>query len=83
MEKELGLPGAKLSKLTGTGFLESKVFLDKSGEIEDGVVTRVTAEKDRATVYFDEPDGDKEKLPFMLEDGQWKAWMKIPKVKKP
>jgi hypothetical protein len=83
MEKDLGLSGAKLSKLTGRGFLESKFFLDKRGEMADGTVTRVTAEEGRATVYFDEPDGDKEKLPFVLEDGQWKAWMKIPKVKKP
>jgi hypothetical protein len=46
-------------------------------------VTRVTAEAETATIYFDEPDGDKEKILFVREEGQWKAWMAIPKVKRP
>jgi hypothetical protein len=82
-EKELGLPGAELATLTGVGFLKTKTFRDKRDEVADGIVTRVTAQGDSATVYFDEPDGDHEKLVFLREDGQWKAWMTIPKFKKP
>jgi hypothetical protein len=82
-EKEWGLPGGELAKLTGARFLETRVFRHKRDEVAGGKVTRVRAEGDSATVYFDDPEGDKEKLRFVREDGQWKAWMTIPKVKKP
>jgi hypothetical protein len=83
LEKDLGVPAADLAKLTGAGFLKSKLFHDRRGDMADGTVTRVTAQADSATVYFDEPDGDKEKLVFVREAGQWKAWMAIPRVKRP
>jgi plasmid stabilization system protein ParE len=81
LEKKLALTGAELAKLTGAGVLKTKVFRDKREEVADGKVTRVTVEENSATVYFDEPDGDHEKLVFLREEGQWRAWLKIPKVK--
>ena len=33
----------------------------------------------QATVNYTEPDGDKEKLTFMLRDAKWKAVLAIPK----
>jgi hypothetical protein len=81
LEEKSGLPKAELAKLTGKGLLKTKRFRHKLDEIGEGTVTRVTAAEDNATVEFDEPDGDKEKLRFVREDGQWKAWMSIPKVK--
>jgi hypothetical protein len=75
LEKESGLPGAELAKLTGTGILKTSRFVHKADEIAESTITRVTVEADTVTVYYDEPDGDHEKLHFKREDGQWKAWL--------
>jgi hypothetical protein len=81
LAKDLGLPGEKVARLTGPGFLATKRFRDKYDEIADGKVTKVTVQGDSATVYFDEPDGDHEKCIFLREDGRWKAWLTMPKPK--
>ena len=80
-EKDLGLSGQELAGLTGKGFLKTRRFQRKYHEVPDSTIERVTASGDTATVYFDEPDGDKEKLIFVREEGQWKAWMAMPKKK--
>jgi hypothetical protein len=82
LEKEWGLPGAELAKLTGVGVLKTSRFVRKVDEIAESTITRVSAASDTGTVYFDEPDGDHEKLNFVREEGQWKAWMTIPKMPK-
>jgi hypothetical protein len=79
----LGLSGEKMARLTGPGFLETNRVRKKCDELADGKVTKVTAGADSATVYFDEPDGDHEKIVFVREDGRWKAWLAMPKTKKP
>ncbi len=79
MAKDLGLPGEKMAKLTGKGFLETKRPHHKLDELSEGKVTKVTVGEDGATVYFDEIDGDHEKCRFLREDGRWKAWVTIPK----
>jgi hypothetical protein len=78
-EKSLGLGGAELGKLAGPGFLKTKRFVRKYDEVPESPAERVTVERDNATVYFTEPDGDKEKIIFVREDGQWKAWLKMPR----
>jgi hypothetical protein len=80
-EKATGLSGAELSKLTGPGFLKSKRFLRKYDEVPESPVERVAVQGDNATVYFTEPDGDKEKIIFLHEGGQWKAWLKMPRAR--
>jgi hypothetical protein len=82
-EKAWGVSGAELSKLAGAGVLQTKRFLRRYEEVPESHVERVTAQGDSATVYFTEPDGDKEKMIFVREDGQWKAWLKVPKASQP
>jgi hypothetical protein len=85
-QKDLGLAEKDLLKLTGKELLGTKRFLRKYDEVAGGTVDRVTAYGDHATVYFTETDGDKEKMVFLREEGQWKAWLSIlsiPWAKKP
>src|SRR5215471_16751396 len=61
-EKSLGLPGTELAKLTGQGFLKTKRFQAKYDEVPGSKIQKVTVQEDRATVFYIEPDEDKEKL---------------------
>jgi hypothetical protein len=79
-EELLGLPGADIAKLTGPGMLKTKRFVRKYHELFESEVEKVTVQADNATVYWLEPDGDHEKTIFLREDGQWKAWLFIPKA---
>ena len=79
LEKNLGLPGAKLAGLKGPGFLETRRFLGKYDEVADSKVEKVTVEKDRATVNYLEPDGDKEKFTLTRQQGKWKLSVPMPK----
>jgi hypothetical protein len=82
-EKALGLSGAELAKLTGPGFLKTRPFLRKYDEVTESKVDKVIVQGDNATVYWEDPEGDKGKTIFVREDGQWKAWLTMPKVKRP
>ena len=80
-EKALGLPGAELAGLTGAGFLKSKRFHGKYEELSESKIDMVTLQGDKATVAYTEPDGDKEKLSLIRQDGQWKVSLPMPKSK--
>jgi hypothetical protein len=80
-EEALGLTGTELAQLTGVGFLKSKRFHGKYHELPDSKIDKVAVQGDNATVHYIEPDEDKEKLHFVRQDGQWKAWLAMPKVK--
>ena len=82
-EKALGLPGAELATLTGTGFLKTKRFHGKYDELPDSTLDRVTVQGDSATVAYTEPDGDKEKLTLVRQEGQWKVSVPMPKAAQP
>jgi hypothetical protein len=82
-EKALGLTGAELAGLTGKGFLKTKPFQGKYHEVPDSKIERVEVQGDNATVRYLEPDGDKEKLIFIRQGGQWKVWLTVPKVSQP
>lgn len=83
LEEALGLTGAELTALSGPGYLKTKRFRRKYDEIPESKITRVTAQDGKATVYFDEPDGDHEKALFTRQDGQWRLWLTIPKTAAP
>jgi hypothetical protein len=82
-EEALGLTGTEVAGLTGAGFLRTKRFQKKYHELPDSKIENVAVEGDNATVHYLEPDGDKEKLIFVRQDGQWKAWLAMPKVNEP
>jgi hypothetical protein len=82
-EAALGLPGAELTGLTGKGFLKTKRFQRKYHELPDSTIEKVTVQGNNATAYYLEPDGDKEKLLLVRQEGQWKVWLAMPKVRKP
>ncbi len=81
MEKDEGLSAQELARLTGKTFLRTSRFHHKQTEVAESTIERVTAGSDTATVYYLETDGDHEKMHFLLEDGQWKAWIKIKPIK--
>jgi hypothetical protein len=73
LEKALGLSAAELAGLTGKVFLKSNKYFGKYHEVPTSTIEKVVVEGDKATVFYREEDGDKEKLPFVREDGKWKA----------
>jgi hypothetical protein len=82
-EEALGLAGAELAGLTGKGFLKTKRFQGKYHEVPESKIEKVAVEKDSATIYYLESDGDKEKLILVRQDGQWRVWLTMPKVSQP
>ena len=42
-------------------------------------IEKITVQGDRATVNYVEPDGDKEKLGLVKQDGRWKVSVPMPK----
>jgi hypothetical protein len=82
-EKALGLPGAELTVLTGAGFLKTKRFHGKYEELSESKIDKVILQGDKATVAYTEPDGDKEKLGLVRQDGQWKVSLPMPKAGQP
>jgi hypothetical protein len=81
--ERLGLTGEELAKLTGRDFLKTRRFRDKYEEAAAGKVTRVAVQRDSATVYWDDADGEREKTIFVREGDRWKAWLSMPTVKQP
>ena len=77
-EKALGLTGAELAGLTAVGFLKTKRFHGKYEELSESKIDKVALQKNGATVAYTEPDGDKEKLSLVREDGQWKVSLPMP-----
>jgi hypothetical protein len=82
-EEALGLSGTELAKLDGKGFLKTKRFQKKYHDLPDGKIDKVDIQGENATVYFLDEEGDNEKAVFVRQDGQWKAWLTMPKVSKP
>jgi hypothetical protein len=80
-EKALGLPGAELAALTAAGFLKTKRFHGKYEELSQSKIDKATVQGDKATVAYTEPDGDKEKLTLVRQDGQWRVALPMPKSK--
>jgi hypothetical protein len=78
-EKALGLAGPELSGLTGKGFLKTKRFHGKYEELAESKIDKITVQGDQATAAYTEPDGDKEKLAFVRQGGQWRASLAMPK----
>jgi hypothetical protein len=81
-EKRYGLPGKELAELTGKGYLKTGLFLGKHHEIPGSKIEKVTVAGDQATVFYEEDDGDHEKLKFVREGGKWKVTaLDMPKPK--
>jgi hypothetical protein len=83
LEEALGLSGTELVGLTGIGFLKTKRFQQKYQELPDSRIDKIVVQGDNATIHYHEADGDKEKAILVRQDGQWKAWLTMPKVGKP
>jgi hypothetical protein len=82
-EESLGMSGKELTELTAKGYLRSKRFRKKSDEIAGGQFKKVAVEAESATVYFFDPeDNETERVVFVREGEEWKAWLPIPKPQK-
>jgi hypothetical protein len=82
-EDLLGLTATELAGLTGKGFLKTKRFQKRHDELADSKIDRVVLQGDSATVYYLEPDGDREKTILVRQDDQWKVWLTMPRASKP
>jgi hypothetical protein len=82
-EEALGLSGTELSKLDGKGVLKTKRFQKRYHEVPEGKIGKVDVQGDSATVHYLDDEGEKEKAIFVRQDGQWKAWLTMPKVSQP
>jgi hypothetical protein len=82
-EEALGLSGTELAELDGKGFLKTKRFHRKYHEVPESEIDKVVVQGESATVFFLEPDGDKEKGLLVRQDGQWKVWLIMPRISKP
>ncbi len=76
--KAMGLTKAEMAKLTGPLFLKSNRFHGKYAEVEDSTIDKIEVQGDKATVFYTEPDQDKEKLTLVRQDGKWKVSVKMP-----
>ncbi|HLJ95637.1 MAG TPA: hypothetical protein VKU02_20845 [Gemmataceae bacterium] len=81
--KALGLPAEQLAGLDGMGFLKTKRFHGKYDELSESKIDKVTVQGDKATVAYTEPDGDKEKINLVRQDGQWKISLPMPQATQP
>lgn len=79
----LGLPAEQLAGLDGKGFLKTKRFHGKYDELSESKIDKVTVQGDKATVAYTEPDGDKEKVNLVRQDGQWKIALPMPQATQP
>jgi hypothetical protein len=73
LEKNLGLTADELAGLTGKTFLKSARYHGKYHEVPGSTVEKVAVEDKKATVFYKEEDGDKEKLGLVNQDGKWKV----------
>lgn len=67
--------------MTAQSVFRTKRFLKKYDEVPQSEIEKVLVQGEHATVHYLEPDGDHEKLVFVRESGQWKAWLVLPKFK--
>ena len=70
----------KALNLSGKDFVKSDQFCGQKplNEVPEGKLTKVTVQGDKATVNYDEADGDHEKLKMVREGGQWKVSAPMP-----
>jgi hypothetical protein len=73
--KGLGLSPEELVKLTGKEYLKTPLFLRAKpfDEIPESKFESAAIDGDKATVKYQEEDGDHESLTFRKEGGVWKA----------
>ena len=83
LEQALSLRGTELIGLTGIGFLKTKRFQEKYHELPDSKIDKVVVQGGSATIYYHEADGDREKAILVRQDGEWKAWLTMPRVSNP
>lgn len=83
-EAALGVSAADLADMTGKTILSSKPFQkSKYHELPDSKIERVVGTGDDATIYYLETDGDREKLIWTKQDGNWHVWLAMPKIASP
>ena len=78
-EQTLGLSAADVQELAGRGFIKSAGVWKKYRDLPGSSITRVTITGDSATVNYLETDGDREKMLFLREGNEWKAWLILPR----
>jgi hypothetical protein len=72
LEKNLELTADELAGLTAPHFLKSKRYYGKYQEVAGSKLDKVSVDGDKATVFYTEEDGDKEKLSLRREKAKWR-----------
>ncbi len=78
-EASLGLSAKELSKLSGKEFAKSASVWRKFRDLPGSKIQRVVIAGDNATVNYLETDGDREKMIFLRQGNEWKAWLILPR----
>jgi hypothetical protein len=73
LEKSLELTAKELAALTPQLFLKSKRYYGKYEEVPGSKLDRISVDGDKATVFYIEEDGDKQKLSLLRENAKWKV----------
>jgi hypothetical protein len=75
----LGLDAKDLNQLTGKAYLMSAPVWRKLKELPESKIARIVLTGDNATLHYLETDGDKEKMIFVRQGNDWKAWLILPR----
>jgi hypothetical protein len=79
LEEFTGLKANEISQLTAKGYVKGQSVWRKYHDLPGSKITRVDVAGDNATVRFLESDGDAEKMLFVKQANEWKAWLILPR----
>ena len=75
----------RIEKVSSKDWKRFERFLSSAKELEELAeskkIENVKVEGEQATVEYVEPNGEKEKLKFVRQEGQWKVRLPVPKPK--
>jgi hypothetical protein len=78
-EEAMGLAAKDIPQLTAKGWIKGQSVWRKFHDLPGGKILRVDVAGDNATVQYLETDGDREKMLFVKQGGEWKAWLILPR----
>ncbi len=79
--KRVGLSVKEMTEITGKLYVKSNSFFTgKADELSDCDLNKVVVAGESATVHYTEEKGDKEKIPVVREQGQWKFAVPVAKA---
>ncbi len=80
-EKKIGLSAKEIADMTGKLYVKSaSFFTGEVDELPDSKIDRIVLTGETGMLHYTEEKGDKEKLPVVREEGQWRFAVPVPKA---